>query len=77
MDTSSGFVGRDRSHVNDKIADLPPEDIRSTVIQTVRSIWVTINETEPVRASEVGCSFNGRDTVWVSDDLCVVVIDDG
>lgn len=62
----------DVGNVDDEVADLAPENSNRFVRQrALVGILVAVNDTE---SSEVCCSLEQWGTVWIADELSVVVV---
>ena len=72
---SSGGPG-DIGHIEDKVPDLPIEDVCCTKSKHITGlIFVSVDHAEPWTAEVCGCN-DCRDIVRVTDKLCVVIVDD-
>lgn len=75
MDASGFGGGRDAGQVDDKVADLTPEDVCGTVGQrTTGLVGSAINDTQ---AGKVWGGLEDGQVVGVADNVCGIVADDG
>lgn len=75
MNSSCTRINGHEGHIQDEVTDLSPEDVCCTVGKTVGTIWIAIDQSN-ARSTEVGECPDCWDTVRVTDDLCVIVVND-
>lgn len=72
MDACGSGARWNSSHIKDEVPDLPVKQIgRSETQDTACLVLIAIDES---KSAEPWCSFKRRGTIWVPDDLCIVVI---
>lgn len=76
--TSRRFVVGNGSHVDDKVAYLTVKDIGGSEFKcTIRTISITVDQTESVSTREVCRGLDYGYAVRITNELSVVVVDDG
>jgi hypothetical protein len=74
MNTSRGAARRNSREIKDQIPNLAVEDICSSKLQTIPTILIAINDP---KSTEIWSRLQHWHAIRISDDLGVVVIDDG
>jgi hypothetical protein len=72
VDAYQWVVWCNSRHINDKIADLPPENVSGAISKRSIHIWVSINDPW---ASECSNRLENWEAIGIANELRIVIVD--